>query len=46
MDNNESSQLKQDFITYQEKLKEQNFDMIETSVNTKSRVDYILNQNQ
>ncbi|MBO0471477.1 hypothetical protein JZO66_13055 [Enterococcus sp. DIV0242_7C1] len=46
MDNNESSQLKQDFLTYQEKLKEQNFDMIETSVNTKSRVDYILNQNQ
>ncbi|EOI06922.1 hypothetical protein UAY_00264 [Enterococcus moraviensis ATCC BAA-383] len=46
MDNNESSQLKQDFLTYQEKLKEQNFDMIETNVNTKSRVDYILNQNQ
>ncbi|MBC6298228.1 hypothetical protein HCJ45_14025 [Listeria sp. FSL L7-1517] len=46
MDNNESSQLKQDFLKYQEKLKEQNFDMIETNVNTKSRVDYILNQNQ
>lgn len=41
-----SNLLKQDFITYQEKLKEQNFDMIETSVNTKSRIDYILNQNK
>ncbi len=46
IEGNESNLLKQDFIIYQEKLKEQNFDMIETSVNTKSRIDYILNQNK
>ncbi|WP_185384663.1 hypothetical protein [Listeria booriae] len=46
IEGNESNLLKRDFITYQEKLKEQNFDMIETSVNTKSRIDYILNQNK
>ncbi|MDT0110138.1 hypothetical protein QJV45_06675 [Listeria booriae] len=46
IEGNESNLLKKDFITYQEKLKEQNFDMIETSVNTKSRIDYILNQNK
>ncbi|MBC1918292.1 hypothetical protein HCB35_00265 [Listeria booriae] len=46
IEGNESNLLKRDFITYQEKLKEQNFDMIETSVNSKSRIDYILNQNK
>lgn len=46
IEGNESNLVKRDFITYQEKLKEQNFDMIETSVNTKSRIDYILNQNK
>ncbi|MBC1272593.1 hypothetical protein [Listeria booriae] len=46
IEGNESNMLKKDFITYQEKLKEQNFDMIETSVNNKSRIDYILNQNK
>lgn len=46
MEGNESTRLRQDFMTYQKELEEKNFDVIETSINAKSRIDYILNQSQ